>query len=274
MRPLPAAGAALAVLVLLWLGLRRLERAMIFLPTREVPAHPGVVGLKWEPVRLTASDGVALSAWWLPGPKDDSPVLLCLHGNGGNLAARLDKMTLLHGAGAAQLWVDWRGYGQSAGSPSEAGLYRDGLAAWAWINAIKQVPPERLVLYGESLGGGVAVELAARVGAAGLILDSAFTSVPDMAARVLPLFPRALIKTRFDNKAKLPRVGAPLLVLHSPDDDVVPFAMAQDNLSVHPGPKRLVELKGSHNEGFLESSRAFENAIRTFILEIAARDMR
>lgn len=270
MRPLPAAGAALAVLALLWLGLRRLERAMIFLPSREVPAHPGVVGLKWEPVRLTASDGVALSAWWLPGPKDDSPVLLCLHGNGGNLASRLDKMVLLHGAGAAQLWVDWRGYGESAGTPSEEGLYRDGLAAWAWLNAIKQVPPERLVLYGESLGGGVAVELATRVGVAGLILDSAFTSVPDMAALVLPLFPRALIKTRFDNKAKLPRVGAPLLVLHSPDDEIVPFAMAQDNLAVHPGPKRLVELKGGHNDGFLAAGPAYPEAIKAFLASLPA----
>lgn len=265
----PAALAVLAV-PLLWFALRRFERAMIFLPSRELAAHPGVVGLKWEPVQLTTSDGVRLRAWWLPGPKEDTPVLLCLHGNGGNLASRLDKMVLLHAAGAAQLWVDWRGYGESAGAPSEEGLYRDGLAAWAWLNAVKQVPPERLVFYGESLGGGVAVELATRVGAAGLILDSAFTSVPDMAARVLPLFPSALIKTRFDNKAKLPRVACPLLVLHSPQDDIVPFAMAQDNLSVHPGPKRLVELKGSHNEGFLETGPAYPAAVKAFLESLPA----
>lgn len=262
---IPPAAWALLALPVLWLALRRFERAMIFVPSRELAGHPGVVGLPWEPIRLTASDGVRLSAWWIPGPKDDSPVLLCLHGNAGNLSSRLDKMVLLREAGAAQLWVDWRGYGESAGAPSEQGLYRDGLAAWAWLNAVKQVPPERLVFYGESLGGGVAVELATRVAPAGLILDSAFTSVPDMAARVLPFFPRALIKTRFDNKAKLSRVAAPLLVLHSPDDEIVPFAMAQDNLSIHPGPKRLVELKGSHNEGFLEAGPAYPAAVRAFL---------
>ena len=166
--------AFILVVTLLWLGLRFFERSLVFAPSRAMLAHPGTVGLAYEPLSLTASDGVILRAWWIPGPAAESPVMLCLHGNGGNLSHRTDKMRLFHDAGAAQLWLDWRGYGESGGRPSEPGLYRDALAGWAWLNALKSVPPDRLVLYGESLGCGPAIELAGRVPAGGLIVDSGF----------------------------------------------------------------------------------------------------
>jgi uncharacterized protein len=264
MRAHPAVWLILAA-ALAWIALRRFERMMVFVPSRTMTSHPGTVGLAWEPVALTASDGTRLSAWWIPGPAADAPVMLCLHGNGGNLSTRVDKMRLFRDAGAAQLWVDWRGYGDSKGSPDEPGLYRDGLAAWAWLGAAKAVPPERLVLYGESLGCAVAVELATRVPAGALVLDSGFTSIPDMAALVLPFFPRRLVKTRFDNRSKLEKVATPLTVLHSPQDEIIPFSMARDNLAAHPGPKRLVELRGGHNDGFLETGAAYPAAIREIL---------
>lgn len=254
---------------LLYLGLRRLERAMAFIPSREMLAHPGTVGLGYEPLFLTTSDGVKLRAWWIPGPSAEAPVMLCLHGNGGNLSHRTDKMRLFHEAGAAQLWLDWRGYGESAGSPDEPGLYRDALAGWAWLNAVKAVPASRLVLYGESLGGAAAVELATRVPAAGLIVDSSFTSAADMSRLILPWFPVRLLSLRFDNLSRLPRVTVPTLFLHSPEDDIIPYAMALRNLGASgAAKKRLVDLKGSHNEGFLDAGPLYPKAIRDFLASL------
>lgn len=260
------AGLLLLFPLVLWLVARLLEKRLVFVPSREMTSHPGTVGLAYEELFLTASDGARLRAWWLPGPSAESPVILCLHGNGGNLSNRTDKMRLFHDAGAAQLWLDWRGYGESDGRPSETGLYRDALAGWAWLNAVKFVPAARLALYGESLGCGPAIELATRVPAAGLVVDSGFTSIPEMARRVLPGLPAFLLANRFDNRARLPRVTIPTLFLHSPDDDVVPYDMALRNLGASGASrKKLVDLKGSHNEGFLETGPAYVQAVRDFL---------
>lgn len=249
----------------LYLGLRWFESAMLYFPSRVITAHPGSYGLPWEKVSLTATDGVRLSAWYMPGTREDGPVMLCLHGNGGNLSNRVEKMRIFHDAGAAQLWVEWRGYGESGGRPSEHGLYRDAEAARAWLAAVKGVGDARLVLYGESLGNGPAIESAASGHAAGLIVDSGFTSVPDMAALVLPWMPRVLVATRFDNLATLPRVRAPVLFLHSREDDVVPFEMARRNFAAANEPKRFVEMRGTHNDGFLDTGAAYGAAVREFL---------
>ena len=262
-------GALVIAAALLWLGLRFFERAMVFVPSREMIAHPGTVGLAYETLSLKASDGVVLKAWWIPGPAEDSPVMLCLHGNGGNLSHRTDKMRLFHDAGASQLWLDWRGYGESGGSPDEPGLYRDALAAWAWLNAVKAVPAARLVLYGESLGNAPAIELASRVPAGGLIVDSGFTSIPDMGRHVLPWFPAMLGKLRFDNVARLPRITIPTIFLHSPNDDIIPYEMARRNFAASGSPKKsFVDLKGSHNEGFLDAGPIYPKAIRDFLTSL------
>ncbi|NNN06604.1 MAG: alpha/beta hydrolase [Elusimicrobia bacterium] len=260
----PAPARLILALAAVWIGLRWFENAMVFHPSRVVDVLPGAYGLAFERVRLTASDGVALDAWWLPAAHADAPVMLCLHGNGGSLSNRVEKMRIFHAAGAAQLWVEWRGYGASAGTPSEAGLYRDAQAGRDWL-ATRGVPPSRLVLYGESLGSGPAVELAARAPAAGLIVDSGFASIPAMAAVVLPWFPTGLARIRFDNLAKLPRVTCPTLFLHSPQDDIVPYAQARLNFAAAGGQKTFVDLKGSHNEGFLDSQPIYGDAIRNFL---------
>lgn len=252
---------------LLWLALRRFERSMIYFPSRGYDVHPGSAGLDWERLRLRASDGVELEAWWLPGPRPDAPVLLCLHGNGGSLSHRVEKMRLFRGAGAAQLWVDYRGYGASAGVPSEKGLYRDAEAAWSWL-AARGVPASRVVVYGESLGGGVAVELATRRGPAGLIFESGFTSLADMAKLVLPRFPARLASERYDSLGKIAGWKGPLLVLHSPQDDIVPFELGRRVFEAAPGPKTFVELKGDHNEGFLATGPAYGKAVADFLARL------
>jgi len=259
----------LLALAAVWIGLRWFENAMVFVPARTIDALPGAYGLAFERVALTASDGVRLDAWWLPGPKADSPVMLCLHGNGGNLSSRVEKMKILRDAGAAQLWVEWRGYGASAGRPSEAGIYRDAQAGRDWLSA-RGVPASRLVLYGESLGAGAAVELATRAPAAGLVVDSGFTSIADMAKVALPWFPAGLGRIRFDNLAKLPRVKMPTLFLHSPQDDIIPYEQARRNFAAAAGPKSFFDLRGSHNDGFLDAGPAYGEAIRAFLKSAAS----
>ena len=257
-------------MAVLWIGLRWFERKMIFVPMKTMFAHPGTVGLPYESLWLTASDGVRLRAWWIPGPSPESPAMLCFHGNGGNISTRTDKMKIFHDAGAAQLWVDWRGYGESGGWPSEAGLYRDALAAWTWLTTLKAVPSSRLVIYGESLGNGPAIELTARASAAGIVIDSGFTSIADMGRIILPWFPvRLLGQMRFDNLAKLPRVVIPTLFLHSPDDEIIPYKMAKLNFTASGAANRsFVDLKGTHNEGFLDTGPAYGAAIKKFLADL------
>ena len=246
-----------------WAALRAMEGFLLFHPSRAMSSHPGTVGLRWEPIALKTADGVALKAWWIPGPAEESKAMLCLHGNAGNLSHRTDKMRIFHDAGAAQLWVEWRGYGQSAGRPSEKGLIRDADAGLVWL--MTRVPAGGIVVYGESMGSGPAVELAARGGLGGLILDGAFSSIRDMARVVVPWLPAFVIATRFDNLSKLPQVPMPVLVLHSPQDEIVPFAQARRNFEALQSPKRFVELKGGHDDGFLDSGRAYSDAIRDFL---------
>ena len=254
------------VAALLWIGLCSFEKAMVFAPLRTMSDHPGTVGLPYEALSLTTTDGVVLRAWWIPGPVSEAPVMLCLHGNSGNLSNHTDKMRIFHDAGASQLWLEWRGYGDSGGSPDEPGLYRDAHAAWAWLNAVKAVPAARLVLYGESLGNGPAIELATRVPAAGLIVDSAFTSIPDMGRVVLPWFPVRLTKIRFDNLSRLPRVTIPTLFLHSPEDDIIPYEMARRNYAASAAVRKsFVDLKGAHDDGFLAIGPTYPKAIRNFL---------
>ncbi|MDE2142059.1 MAG: alpha/beta hydrolase [Elusimicrobia bacterium] len=267
MRVHPAVWTILAAAAL-WIGLRWFENAMLFAPSRAMTAHPGSYGLAFERLWLTADDGVRLRAWWIPGPRADSPVLIGLHGNGGTLSNRVEKMKLFHDAGVAQLWVDWRGYGESSGHPSEAGIERDARAAWNEAVVARGMPPGRIVLYGESLGCGAAVYLAARVPAAGLIMDSGFASVPEMAKTVLPWFPRFLIRARFDNLGTLPRVKMPTLFLHSPEDEIVPYAQARLNYAAAAGPKTFVDLKGSHNDGFLDAGAVYPAAISHFLRQV------
>jgi fermentation-respiration switch protein FrsA (DUF1100 family) len=255
----------LLAIPLLWLGLRWFERANLYFPSRTLEADPGLLGLPFEDLRLTAADGTSLHAWFVP-LKDDSPVILLCHGNAGNIAGRLDKLLALRRAGASVLFFDYRGYGRSSGRPDEQGTYADAEAAYRWLCEVRKVPPEQVIIHGESLGGAVAVELALRRRAAGLILESTFTSIVDMCRHVFPFLPAGLVvRFRYDSLSKVPRLSTPLLLLHGPDDDLVPFAMGRRLFAAAPEPKTFVELKGGHNDGFLESGPAYERAIAGFI---------
>lgn len=240
--------APAGLVIALVFGLRALESKLLYLPARgPVGASPG------EEVELVAADGVRLHGWFL-GEAAAGPALLYLHGNAGSLANRRAVVEALRPPRGALLAIDWRGYGQSEGEPDEQGLYQDALAAWDWLAA--RADPARIVVVGESLGGGPATWLARERGCAALVLLSTFTSVPAMARRVLPIPGIGwLARTRMDNLARVAELRMPKLFVHSRADEVVPFAMGERLFAAAAEPKRALWFDGlAHNETFASAA--------------------
>ena len=255
-------------LIVAWVVLMFFERSMIFFPSPAPtsgwpPEEPGVT---LRELTLTAEDGQELHAVYgsVPEAPPTRPVLLFCHGNAGNLADRYYFLRELVPF-ADVLLFDYRGYGKNAGSPSEHGLYADAQAAWTWLTTEHGVAPSRIVIFGRSLGGGPAAELATRVPAAGLILDSTFTSIPAMAQRAFPFVPRFLVSTKFDTLSKLPRITSPVLVIHSDVDEVIPYAMGRALFEAASEPKAWHGIEGAgHNETLHVGGRPYLEALRSF----------
>lgn len=255
------------LLVLLFLGQDR----FIFIPSSRLEGTPADAGLAFEEVALTSEDGVALHGWFVPAGRG-SRVVLMLHGNAGNISHRLDKVTALSRAGFAVLLVDYRGYGRSAGRPSEEGLVRDAAAAWRHLTGKLGVPPKRVVLYGESLGCAPALRLASaleRSGAppAALVLEAPFTSAAEMSRRVIPWLPVAwLVRFRFNNVAEAAQVTIPSLVMLGEEDEVVPASMGRRvHAALRSSTKVMhVEPGAGHNDLWLGRSARLADLIARF----------
>lgn len=261
----PAAVLALALLPLAS-GCSWLNRKLLYVPSRELVADPFSLGLYFEDVVLRADDGPRLHGWWVPAGPKDAPVVVFFHGNGGNISHRLERLRLLRAAGASVFMFDYRGYGRSEGKPSEDGTYRDAEAALRWLESEKHLEPSRLVYHGESLGCGVAVELARRRPPAGLVFDSGFTSVLEMGRKIFPHLPVSwLVRYKYDNLAKIKDLHVPLLVLHSPQDDIVPYEMGRRIFETANEPKTFVNLRGGHNEAILKAGPAYVDAMKAFL---------
>ena len=245
---------------------------MVYFPDRELSSTPSEVGLDYEDVYLTTSDGVRIHAWHIPGRSDTT--LLWLHGNAGNISNRVDNIAVLHRrTGLGVLIVDYRGYGQSEGRPSESGLYSDAEAAFGYlVTDLRLDPREDIVLFGRSLGAGVAAELAARHAVRCVILESGFTSVRAMAKAVYPSWmvslTTPLLDARFDTLSKVGRITSPLMIVHGDRDEIVPLGMAEEIYSAAPGPKRLHVVRGAtHNDTFIVGGTDYFEALRDFIAD-------
>jgi fermentation-respiration switch protein FrsA (DUF1100 family) len=239
------------VLFAIGAGLLLFERRLIYFPTRELDVTPAALGLAHEEMDVRAEDGVRIHGWFLPAKGSRLTLLVC-HGNAGNVSHRLDRALLVQARlGLDVLLFDYRGYGQSEGRPDEEGTYRDGRAAWQWLRA-RGLGADRIVVFGESLGSGVALQLALEVAPRALVLESPFTSIPDMARAVYPFLPVwPLVRTRYDNLAKIGRLRCPLLVLHGEKDEVVPFAQGRRLFEAAREPKRFYAIPGAgHNDTY------------------------
>lgn len=260
-------GIALVIAFLaLFSGFMYLQQpGMIFFPDRQIETTPQTWGYDYEEVSFTSSDKLSLHGWYIPR-KGASKTLLFLHGNAGNISHRGDSVRIFHQLGLNVLIFDYRGYGRSEGKPSEQGIYLDAHAAWQYLMQTRKLNGQDIIIFGRSLGAAVATHLAADVKPAGLILESVFSSARDMADEIFPVASR-LMYVRFDfNSEKLVRrVSSPLLVLHSPEDEIIPFRLGQKVFQSANEPKRFFIMKGDHNNGFLLSQPQYEQAIREFL---------
>lgn len=226
-----------------------LQARLVFFPGPPPRVDPAAFWPGAHGVEFGTSDGERLHGWFFPREGAAGAVLVC-HGNAGSIEDRLGLARAFLDLGWAVLLFDYRGYGRSTGTPSEDGTYRDAEAAHEHLAHVEGFAPERIVLHGESLGAAVALELALRRPSAGLIVESAFTSIPDMAAALYPFLPaRRLARIRYDNRAKVARLGVPLLVVHSPADEIVPFAHGERLFAAAHEPKRFLRTGGGHNDG-------------------------
>ncbi len=258
-----------AALLLTGLGIRLFENSFIYFPPRfpEGFSSSQLDGLHVEDVWLTTCDKVRVNAWYFPNPTSEK-VFLWFHGNAENIGHGLERLRFYSRLGVNVLAVDYRGYGKSEASPDETGVYRDADAAYDYLIRERHIQPKNIILFGHSLGGAVAIDLASRRECGGLIVQSSFTSAKDMARRMfrIPWF-EYLPKSRFESLAKIRRVRAPNLIVHGTRDQVVPFSMGQRLFAAAPEPKfffpvvdaghnNLVEVGGDrlldHLKSFLE----------------------
>lgn len=249
-----------------------LDRFMVYFPDRHLYTTPAEAGLDYDDVFLTAADGVRIHAWHVPGESDTT--LLWLHGNAGNISHRVDNIAALNSlTGLGVLIVDYRGYGLSEGSPSEKGLYLDAEAAFEHLVTEHGLDPvEDIVLFGRSLGVGVAADVATRHTVRCVILESGFTSVISMAGASRPdwlvyaLMP--FVGARYDTLAKISRVKSPVMIVHGDRDEIVPFQMAEELFEAARDPKRFHVVKGAmHNDVYERGGAAYFQALREFIAD-------
>ena len=254
-------------IVLLFVMLRWFEHSQVYYPSREMAAAPAELGRAFKDARFKAGDGVELHGWFFPAdtnsPRARLAFLIC-HGNGGNISHRLELCAALLKTGASVFVFDYRGYGQSHGRPGEEGTYRDAQAAHAWLRQ-KGFRGGDIIAFGESLGGGVVSELALRETVGGLVLQSTFTSIPDIGGEIYPWLPVRWMSTiKYDTHAKLPRIKVPVLVMHSREDDLARFSHAEKNFAAANEPKAFCELNGGHNEAVWEQTE-FREATGKFL---------
>ena len=238
-----AVGILIAMMAYLYFNQERI----IFLPRSDFELTPEDIGLTYEEMSIRMDDEVTVHGWYFPYGNDGPTVLFC-HGNAGNISHRLETAEYLVSLGANVLLFDYRGYGKSTGHPTESGLYVDAQTCFDWLVNEKDIPPENIVLMGRSLGGAVAVELATSNDCRGLIVESSFTSVPDMAQIVYPWLPiKFIVRHKFASIDKIAEVKMPVLVLHSKADEMIPYAMGQRLYEATTAPKKFMEITGDHN---------------------------
>ncbi|MCP4643150.1 MAG: alpha/beta hydrolase [bacterium] len=221
-------------------------------------------GWAYDDVMLS-HDGHATHGWYMPVENPRGTILFS-HGNAGCIPDRLESVAVFRALGFNVFIYDYGGYGRSSGRPSEKRCYADIRAAWRFLTEEQGVAPESIVLFGRSLGGGPTCQLATEVQPAAVILESAFLSVRKMANDMMPILPVTLvIRTKFDNADKIQRIACPILVVHSPQDDIVPYAHGRGLFELANEPKTFLEIQGNHNDGWYNSGRLYLEGLAVFL---------
>jgi fermentation-respiration switch protein FrsA (DUF1100 family) len=265
--PFLAVGLAIYLALALFLFLYQ-SRLLYFpnIPSRAVFATPDRAGLAYESVEIVTEDGVRLDGWYLPADREARGVLLFFHGNAGNISHRLDSLKIFFDLGLDVLIFDYRGYGRSEGKVSEQGTYLDAEAAWRYLTDGLRVPADKIVLFGRSLGAAIAAQLATKYDPRALIMESSFTSAPDLAGQYYRIFPvHWLARFRYAAKEYLGSVQCPVMIVHSLDDEIIPIQHGRALFAAANEPKGFLEIRGGHNEGFLASGRTYVDGLDQFL---------
>jgi len=253
----------LIVVFLVYAGQSRL----IYFPEieQEISNKPSAIGLDYTSVNMATADGERLHGWWVSVP-DAKGTVLFFHGNAGNISQRINYLSMFKRLGYNTLLFDYRGYGQSSGVPSESGTYLDAQAGWRYLTEIQNISPERIILFGESLGGAVAAWLAAREKPGLLVLASTFTSVPNLAAQIYPFLPvRWITRFHYNTLESLQSVTCPVFIAHSPEDEIIPFEHGQQLFQAAAAPKQFLTLESGHNIGFIFMQPAWIKSLGAFM---------
>ncbi len=239
---------------------------VIYRPEHELRYTPSNIKLTYEDVRIETTDGVRLSGWWIPAVNNPRGTVLFCHGNGGNIAGCLDTLLIINGLGLNVFIFDYRGYGYSDGSPSENGTYLDAEAAWNYLVTKQEIAPEKIIIWGRSLGGAIAARTAATHHGGLVIIESTFTSLKDLVNDRFSWVPSWTVANyAYDTHHYLEKIDVPVLIIHSPDDEMIPFKHGKSLYDSIKGPKAFLEIKGSHNRGFIDSKAEYESSINDFI---------
>ena len=241
------------------------QEKYIFHPEKAWKATPASEGLAYEDLTLRSSDGVRLSAWYIPSEVSKGSIIF-LHGNSRNMSSDLDGVKMYHAMGYHVLIVDYRGYGKSEGSIDEQGTYRDAQAAWDWLVRSKRESPDRIVICGHSLGAAIAAELASKHPPKALILEAAFTSISDAGQSRYPYFPvKLLSRYHYDTLGMLSSIRCPVLIVHSRDDEIIPFSHAQRLYAAVTGKKDFIELNGPHKGDYQPTLEKYHRGVKQFL---------
>lgn len=242
---------------------------MVYFPRREITATPDERGLPYEDVRFETSDGIKLSGWFIPAREPRGVILFC-HGNGGNISHRLDTIEIYYQLGLSTFIFDYRGFGKSEGKATEHGTYLDAEAAWNYLLREKNSTPAKSIIIGRSLGGPIAAWLAQKHPPGALIIESSFTSVPDIGAEQYPFLPvRWLARFDYPTMVYLRRIVCPVCIVHSPEDELIPFDHGLQLFETAKEPKKFLTISGDHDSGFLTSGKRYGEGIDSFLSQFA-----
>ncbi|MEZ5358805.1 MAG: alpha/beta hydrolase [Candidatus Zixiibacteriota bacterium] len=261
-------GVIVGLYLLILLFIYAMQDKMLFYPTMTIETTPAESGLEYTDVYFTTEDGVKLNGWYIPCENPTATLIFC-HGNGGNISHRMASINQFHSLNLSVFIFDYRGYGRSEGTISEDGTYKDAAAAWTYVTEALGVPPGKIIVFGRSLGGGIASWLAVNRPAAALILESTFTTISDIAAVHYPFIPvKWLAKYEYDSQERVSQLTIPKLFIHSPDDELVPYQLGEQLYQSAAEPKTFLKLIGSHNEGFTQSHTAYMKGVGEFISSV------
>lgn len=262
-----AVGYGLLVVFVYFMQDRMLYLAEV--PGRTLTMTPADIGMTYQDVSIETTDSVTLHGWFIAG--QSSQVLLFFHGNAGNISHRLDSIGQFHNLGLSVLIIDYRGYGQSAGRTTETGIYRDADAAWRYLIEDRGIVANDILIFGRSLGASVASRLASRNQPLALIVESSFTSIPDIAQDLYPWLPaRWLSHLSHATRDYVRNVRCPILVIHSRDDEIIPFHHGEAIFASANEPRTLLTIRGTHNDAFLIDEAVYVEGFRTFLKSLSA----